>query len=1117
MTTLQLYAFGCDPTKIHSKSAVSYTSDGINWSRLPETFKNFGFNLTASTDGVNWTTTSNHGEGSYSNDLINWNDFELENKSWLVTKIKWANNKFYMIGYEKDLTTFNETAFIATSGNGIDATWVRTWISGGVPSILFDLVYGGNNSWFAVGLSNTNTPLLLHSSNGTFFTGYPLPSQFNSGIYSVEYNQTTNTIWIGGTGIIANANWQGNSTQWTINNRISTNVAKPNQVSKLYNCNQYGVDIIVALVDQSVWYSVDSVDWSVVTNDGYTFSDVIQFNNSLYFSCKTLLNEYTGFSSNWNPSIDSTLTLNGYNNGVQAYAFQISEQTPGTTPTPPPPPPPGTIYTQSLIPVLPNGSRSIPTSLSNDGNTIVGVSGLYDIAEPYVFGNAFLWNSNTGMIDLGVYPGGAPFNGTWNAYYGSFATSVSADGTKVVGFGFDSSSNQRLFYWTSATGLIDMGGVNNYVGYIPNRLPLPEYNISAYISSDGSSVTATATFAIYWSMSSGITVLSPAVGGAYCVSLGISANGSSIIGYSDDPSTGGQVAMLWNNTVATPLGYLSGGLFSQAVGISADGNTIVGYGTTEGGSPSFNNAFIWTQLLGFTNIGSLFPSGTTSIPLAISSDGTTIAGWFNTLGNGNDSTNKAFIWSNTTGIVELGVLPGATYSYATSISSDGSIVSGYSGPFNDTYSYDRAFVWTELSGMIDVGLIPGVGSSEGTSMPVMSADGSIVSGQGYEDIYGTSYYAQLFTWKNGTINTIWGLDSVNYGQSYAISQDGSTVTGSSGINSAFSWKITTDILTAISPTLPSNGVAVSSDGTYITGNTGNYSEYNAFIWSHTTGTTNIGTLVGSQVGSVSTGISSDGSVVSGNCDISYNNYATRWTSGSGLVNLGTLSGGTYSYSIDISHDGSTIIGYADNGVTTNPFIWNSTDGMVDLGILPGSTYAHPTAVSSDGSVVVGYGNSDAYGVFSAFSSSTMHGLVGLSTLPGDAYGCKANAVSSDGSIIVGESYTEAYGVPTHAVLWTSPTDIINLGTLPNSIYGSAATGISGDGTTVVGYSDSYGIQQSFVWTQGSGMVALPLTGGLVRSNIGFYGNNCISYDGSVIAGTAYDSSNVEWAITWKRT
>lgn len=319
MTTL--YAFGSNPLTIDSRSAVASTSDGKNWTMLTPSFVEPGFNTTAATNGTSWVTTSSFGQVATSTDLTNWDAYDPEHKSWLITKMRYGNGKFICVGHEKNQSTYSETAFVATSGNGIESTFARTWISRGLPSTLFDLTFATGSTWIAVGSTTDQiTPILLSSSNGAQHWTTNIPPSMGA-LYSVAFDPATSRIWVGGKGKIATGIWNGDQTQWVINDSLTDN-GKNKPIGKIFSCVISGVTLTIALAGSTIWYSTNSVDWQSVSKVGYTFADVVYYNSTLIFSVWGPLFQYTGFTSVWTPT-STAMTLVGYNNKVQAYSLVV--------------------------------------------------------------------------------------------------------------------------------------------------------------------------------------------------------------------------------------------------------------------------------------------------------------------------------------------------------------------------------------------------------------------------------------------------------------------------------------------------------------------------------------------------------------------------------------------------------------------------------------------------------------------------------------------------------------------------------------------------------------------------------------------------------------------------
>ncbi len=92
----------------------------------------------------------------------------------------------------------------------------------------------------------------------------------------------------------------------------------------------------------------------------------------------------------------------------------------------------------------PNGFRASANGVSNDGSVVIGLLLRTDIPGH----RAFRWTSQTGMQDLGTLGGS-----------GALALDVSADGSIIVGWSFDSSGDYRAFRWTPQSGMQNLNTV----------------------------------------------------------------------------------------------------------------------------------------------------------------------------------------------------------------------------------------------------------------------------------------------------------------------------------------------------------------------------------------------------------------------------------------------------------------------------------------------------------------------------------------------------------------------------------------------------------------------------------------------------------------------------------
>jgi len=317
--------------------------------------------------------------------------------------------------------------------------------------------------------------------------------------------------------------------------------------------------------------------------------------------------------------------------------------------------------------LTPLGNYSVANGVSCDGSVVVGNSLSASANE------AFRWTRAGGMVGLGIPPGDLS----------SYARGVNGDGSVVVGGSDyvvdDDNLGFRAFRWTAAGGMQDLGDLSG--------------------------------------------------GGVQSVALGVSGDGSVVVGSSDSAS--GYEAFRWTAAGGMQgLGDLPGGGFSsEANGVSADGSVIVGYGT----AASFSSeAFRWTSADGMVGLG-ILPGDLNSVALGVSADGSVVVG---SSGSGctGGCVGQAFRWTSGGGMVGLGILPGAINSYAWGVSGDGSVVVGWS----ESNSGRQAFRWMAESGMRalwDVLLSHGVNpAADGWSRlefaKAISADGNTIVGDG---------------------------------------------------------------------------------------------------------------------------------------------------------------------------------------------------------------------------------------------------------------------------------------------------------------------------------------------------------------------------------------------------
>lgn len=309
--------------------------------------------------------------------------------------------------------------------------------------------------------------------------------------------------------------------------------------------------------------------------------------------------------------------------------------------------------------------------VSADGGSVAGTRADQDLKEL----EAFLWTAVGGMQGLGFHPDGGE---------GSLANDLSADGQVVVGMAgyFEDIQTEDIqneaFRWTESDGM-------EVLGFYPI--------------------------------------------GCCSFAVGVSADGSVVVGYGLVDTTGGITeieAFRWTEgSGIVGIGDLPGGATSSgSYSVSADGSVIVGVGNSSEGA----EAFRWTVESGMVGLGDL-PGGTfQSQALAVSADGSVIVG----TGRSGEGL-EAFRWTVESGMVGLGDLPGGVFeSQALGVSADGSVVVGYSR----TASGPSPFVWTEDEGMRNLKDV--LESEHGLDLPSPGAGGRASQydrrgGYGYAD------------------------------------------------------------------------------------------------------------------------------------------------------------------------------------------------------------------------------------------------------------------------------------------------------------------------------------------------------------------------------------------------
>ena len=254
------------------------------------------------------------------------------------------------------------------------------------------------------------------------------------------------------------------------------------------------------------------------------------------------------------------------------------------------------------------------------------------------------------------------------------------------------------------------------------------------------------------------------------------------------------------------------------------------------------------------------------------------------------------------------------------VSADGSVVVGQG---NSASGYE-AFRWTSEGGMVGLGDLPG-GTFESSAWGV-SADGSVVVGAS-----NSASGDEAFRWTSGAAE--WSAWATCRGSSFSSAEDVSPMV-------RWSWESATRL-----------------------------SGLEAFRWTRGGGMVGLGDLPGGIFWSVAAGVSADGSVVVGFGNMDDATGRCRGVpldrAAAGMVGLGDLPGGIFnSGTWDVSADGSVIVGYGNSALGDEAFLWTAGGGMQNLRELliaggatglTGWTLTQATAVSADGRTIVGYG------------------------------------------------------------------------------------------------------------------------------------------------------------------
>ena len=278
----------------------------------------------------------------------------------------------------------------------------------------------------------------------------------------------------------------------------------------------------------------------------------------------------------------------------------------------------------------------------NDSGEVVGYSYLADNVTTHVF----TWTSSGGLVDLGSLSGG-----TWTQ-----GSAINSAGD-IAGTGLDSNRKQVPTYWSPSGGMVSLG---ENVGDTRNY----GFGINDAGAVTGQIYVGAVVHAYYWLP--GYTkprFIGALPGGLH--SVGCDINNLQHITGTAGTSFGRFDAFIWNAPSGMiDIGSLPGGSYTSGRGIN-DNDEVVGFG----GLP--NAAFYWKRGVGMVTLQTL--AGGATLAMSINNSGA-IAGWSDSA-SGADHAVK---WdSYTSAPQDLGTLPGGTISYAYGINASGQ-VAGFS-------------------------------------------------------------------------------------------------------------------------------------------------------------------------------------------------------------------------------------------------------------------------------------------------------------------------------------------------------------------------------------------------------------------------------------------------------
>jgi probable HAF family extracellular repeat protein len=260
--------------------------------------------------------------------------------------------------------------------------------------------------------------------------------------------------------------------------------------------------------------------------------------------------------------------------------------------------------------VAPGALHSFGNGVSGDGATIVG-----DEHGGANGGGPFHWTSAGGLQGLS-FP-----------WVTSYVSGVSGDGAIVIGYGQAADTHFYGFRWSTAGGMQLVDPFDLFGDETPSA-----------VSRDGSVIVGSFYYggAFRWSSAGAMQNLGALPGQLYAQAFDVSDDGSVVVGSSGTwtSSTGWSYLDAFRWTAGggmQDLGLMPGDARSEAIGVSGDGSIVVG--TRLDQALTTQRSFVWTQASGMVDLGAWV--ATLGVNLsgwdlgdvrAISADGTALLG-----------------------------------------------------------------------------------------------------------------------------------------------------------------------------------------------------------------------------------------------------------------------------------------------------------------------------------------------------------------------------------------------------------------------------------------------------------------------------------------------------------